>query len=111
MSAPTLSRAANVSGADERRDLPPRLGAPAPTHPPRSVPALDPEVRLMQKQIKGKSDAHEILAETKKDVEELTRDAKAREAELQSELTKEGTDKERLDAKLAADRVQEPRMP
>ena len=46
------------------------------------------------------------MRETKKELDEVLKESRAKEQELQGKLTEEGTLKERLDASLAADRVQ-----
>ena len=60
----------------------------------------------LKKEQKAKADAEEVTKETKSDLEQVLKESKAKEAELQTKLTEEGTLKERLDASLAADRVQ-----
>ena len=60
----------------------------------------------LKKEQKAKSDAEEVMKETKAELEELLKESKVKEQELQGHLTEEGTLKERLDASLAADRVQ-----
>jgi len=60
----------------------------------------------LKKEQKAKSDAEDITKETKVDLEQVLKESKLKEAELQTKLTEEGTLKERLDASLAADRVQ-----
>ena len=60
----------------------------------------------LKKEAKGKREANEILEETKSELEEMLRESKQKEKELQEEVTREGTLKERLDANLAAERVQ-----
>ena len=60
----------------------------------------------LKREQKAKADAEEIELETRSELEELLREAKAKEEELQSQLLDEGTLKEQFDAKLLADRVQ-----
>jgi len=60
----------------------------------------------LKKEQKAKTDAEDIIRDTKTELEEVLKESKAKEADLQSKLTEEGTKKERLDASLAAERVQ-----
>ena len=60
----------------------------------------------LAKEKKAKVDAEDAQKETKEELEEVLKESKAKEAQLQVQLTEEGTIKERLDATLAADRVQ-----
>jgi hypothetical protein len=60
----------------------------------------------LKKESKAKEVAVEMTKETKAELDELIAESRQKEAELQKELTEEGTLKERLDASQAADRVQ-----
>jgi len=60
----------------------------------------------LKKETKAKTDAIDATRDTKQEMEDMLKEARQKEAELQAKVTEEGTIKERLDASLASDRVQ-----
>ena len=61
----------------------------------------------LKKESKTKREVEQVSAETKRELDELLRDFKAKEAELTAKVTEEGTLKERRDANMAAERVRD----
>jgi kinesin family protein C1 len=61
----------------------------------------------LKRESKTKVEVEQVCAETRRELDELLRDFKAKEAELTAKVTEEGTLKERRDANMAAERVRD----